>query len=477
MNARLWSLAEAASAMGAAPRGPEALPIRGVSIDTRTLSPGDLFFAIKGENRDGHDFVDAAIEKGATAVVSIAKSFAMPQSHRLLVVEDPFEALRRLGRAARGRATARFVAVTGSVGKTGTKEALRHALSAQGSTHAAVSSYNNHWGVPLTLARMPKDAVFAVNEIGMNSPGEIRPLTGMVRPHAALITTVEPVHLEFFPSVEAIADAKAEIFDGVEPGGTAIVNLDNPHAARLIAHAAASRAGRVITFGAAEGAALRLLSLTEDEEGSDAGIAIFGERVHCRIGMPGRHIAMNMLGVLAAVHAIGADIAKAAESLATLAPPQGRGARLALHLPRGEATLIDESYNANPASMRAMLTNLARIAPGKGGRRVAVLGDMRELGPLSPRFHAELAAPVAEAGIDVVHACGPLMRHLYEAIPQAHRGHYAESSAELEPLIVAAPEAGDVIAVKGSLGSRMGRIVQALRTRYGALQENSRPPC
>ena len=221
------------------PRGTIAAPIHGVSIDTRTLAPGDLFFAIKGENRDGHDFVDQAMEKGATAVVSIAKSFAMPSTHRLLVVEDPFEALRRLGRAARARTKARLVAVTGSVGKTGTKEALRHVLGAQGKTHAPVASYNNHWGVPLTLARLPQDAVFAVSEIGMNAPGEIRPLAAMVRPHAAIVTTVEPVHLEFFPSVAAIADAKAEIFSGLEPGGTAIINIDNPQARK--AHGA--RAG------------------------------------------------------------------------------------------------------------------------------------------------------------------------------------------------------------------------------------------
>jgi UDP-N-acetylmuramoyl-tripeptide--D-alanyl-D-alanine ligase len=324
---------------------------------------------------------------------------------------------------------------------------------------------------------MPSDTVFAVNEIGMNSPGEIRPLTAMVRPHAAIITTVEPVHLEFFPSVEAIADAKAEIFDGLLPGGAAIINGDNPHAARLRLHAAASAAGRILSFGTSEKADLRLVSLEEDEDGSKAVITIFGEPLDCRIGMPGHHIAMNMLGVLGAAHALGADVGKAAQALASIAPPQGRGARVTLHLPDGDATLIDESYNGNPASMRAMFANLGRIRPGKGGRRVAVLGDMRELGPDSPRFHAELAGPIAEAGIDRVHACGPLMRNLYEAIPQASRGAYAASSAELEPSIVDAVCEGDVVAVKGSLGSRMGRIVQALRTRYGAPQEKSRPPC
>jgi UDP-N-acetylmuramoyl-tripeptide--D-alanyl-D-alanine ligase len=477
MSAPLWSLAEAACAMGAAPRGPIEAPIDGISIDTRMLSAGDLFFAIRGENRDGHDFVDAAIEKGATAVVSIAKSFDMPKTHRLLVVEDPFEALRRLGRAGRARAKARLVAVTGSVGKTGTKEALLHALAPQGRTHASVASYNNHWGVPLTLARMPADSVFAINEIGMNSPGEIRPLAAMVRPQVALVTTVEPVHLEFFPSVEAIADAKAEIFAGLEPGGTAIVNIDNPHGARLSAHALAGPAGRILSFGASDRADLRLVSLEEDAEGSNAKIRIFGEPLSCRIGTPGRHIAMNMLGVLAAVHALGADVGKACAALATLTPPQGRGARIRLHMPEGEATLIDESYNANPASMRAMLANLARLAPSKGGRRVVILGDMLELGAGGPDFHAGLAAAIEQSGIDLVHASGPLMRHLYEAIPSSRRGHYAPSSAELEPCVVEGLRAGDVVAVKGSLGSRMGRIVQALRTRHGAPQEKSRPPC
>ena len=477
MSAPIWTLAEAASAMGAAPRGPITEAINGVSIDTRTLAPGDLFFAIKGENRDGHDFVDQAQEKGATAVVSIARSFDMPSTHRLLVVEDPFEALRRLGRAGRARSHSHIVAVTGSVGKTGTKEALRHVLADQGPTHAAVASYNNHWGVPLTLARMPADSLFAVAEIGMNAPGEIRPLTAMVRPHAAIVTTVEPVHLEFFPSVEAIADAKAEIFGGIEPGGTAIINLDNLHVARLKAQALASPAGRVVGFGTSEEADFRLISLDEDADSSTAVITIFGRRISCRIGLPGRHIASNMLAVLAAVHALGADVDAAAAALASLTPPQGRGARIALYPQGGEATLIDESYNANPASMRAMLANLARLSPGSGGRRVAVLGDMRELGEESPRFHAELAGPIATAGIDIVHACGPFMRHLYEALPSGRRGHYAASSAELEPAVVESVGPGDVIAVKGSLGSRMGRVVQALRLRHGEQKEVSRPSC
>jgi UDP-N-acetylmuramoyl-tripeptide--D-alanyl-D-alanine ligase len=477
MSAALWSLEEAAAAMGAAPRGTSTAPIHGVSIDTRKLAPGDLFFAIKGENRDGHDFVDQAMEKGATAVVSIAKSFAMPSTHRLLVAEDPFEALRRLGRAARARTKARLIAVTGSVGKTGTKEALRQVLGAQGKTHAPVASYNNHWGVPLTLARLPKDAAFAVSEIGMNASGEIKPLTAMARPHAALVTTVEPVHLEFFPSVAAIADAKAEIFSSLEPGGTAIINIDNAQAERLKAHAMASPAGRIVAFGTSEKADIRLTSLKEDERGSDAVIDIFGKRLSCRIGMPGRHIAMNMLGVLAGVQALGADVEAAGAALAALAPPGGRGARIALHPPGGEALLIDESYNANPASMRAMLANLARLSPDQGGRRVVVLGDMLELGPEAPRFHAELVDPIAHARIDLVHACGPMMRHLFEALPSSRRGHYAATSAELEPAVVEAVQAGDIVAVKGSLGSRMGRIVQALRTRHGSPEEMSRPPC
>jgi UDP-N-acetylmuramoyl-tripeptide--D-alanyl-D-alanine ligase len=455
--------------MGATVRGRIVAPINGLSIDTRSLSPGDLFFAIKGENRDGHDFVGQAMEKGAMAVVSMARAFDFPQTHRLLIVEEPLEALRRLGRAARARSKARLVAVTGSVGKTGTKEALRQIFSEQGRTHAAVSSYNNHWGVPLTLARMPADTEFAIAEIGMNSPGEIRPLTAMARPHAAIVTTIEPVHLEFFPSVAAIADAKAEIFEGVEPGGTAIVNIDNAQGARLVAHAQASRVGRVVTIGTESEADFRLVSVLEDERGSDAVIEAFARRLSCRIGMPGRHIVMNMLAVLAAVHALGADIEKAAAALARLAPPQGRGARIALQLQDGAATLIDESYNANPASMRAMLANLARLAPGAGGRRVVVLGDMLELGREGPRFHEELAAAVESSRVDLVHASGPLMRHLFEALPESRRGYYAASSAELESAVVEAVRGGDVIAVKGSLGSRMGRIVQALRARHGAV--------
>jgi UDP-N-acetylmuramoyl-tripeptide--D-alanyl-D-alanine ligase len=469
MTGPLWTIEDVASATGGTLRGPVGRVVGGISIDTRTLAAGDLFVAIRGENRDGHDFVPQAVAAGAAAcLVAIGPAFELAPSTPMVVVEDPLEAMRRLGRAARERSRARIIAVTGSVGKTGTKEALRHILAQHGETHASIASYNNHWGVPLTLARMPRSARFGVFEIGMNHAGEIRPLAMQVRPHIALVTTIEPVHLEFFPSVAAIADEKAEVFAGLEHGGTAIVNIDNPHGARVRAHALAGAADRVVTFGASEAADIRLLACEEDGLGSSVRIGMFGRHMSARIGMPGRHIATNMLGVLAAVHALGADVDAAADGLSDLAPPKGRGARSRLVIGQGEALLIDESYNANPASMRAALSSLGHAPVGPGGRRIAVLGDMLELGPEGPDFHAGLSVPVAAQGVDLVFACGPLMARLAEALPPSRLGGYAATSADLESQVLSALRPGDTIMVKGSLGSRMGRIVEALERRYGA---------
>jgi UDP-N-acetylmuramoyl-tripeptide--D-alanyl-D-alanine ligase len=468
MNSPLWTKDEIAAATGAR-LGGGFVRATGASIDTRTLEPGDLYFAIKGDVHDGHDFVAAALEKGAAAaVVSEEKAPALNDSDRLIVVPDVLEAMRQMGRAARKRTDAKIVAITGSVGKTGTKEAMRLALSRQGATHASVASYNNHWGVPLTLARMPRETAFGVFEIGMNHAHEILPLTGMVRPHVAVITTVEPVHIEFFPSLWGIADAKGEIFSGLEPGGTAVISRDNAYFERMRAHAAASAAGRVITFGEHEAADIRAHRIIVKPDHSIVDAAVFGQPLTYKIGTAGRHIALNTLSVLAASHAIGADLALVALSFAELKPPVGRGERTVLSVGEGEALLIDESYNANPASMRAALANLGAVELGRGARRIVVLGDMKELGETGPRLHAELAEAIEANRIDMLFAAGPLMRNLVDALPKAKVAAHAETSAELTDAVCAAVRPGDAITVKGSLSMKMALLVKALKERYGA---------
>jgi UDP-N-acetylmuramoyl-tripeptide--D-alanyl-D-alanine ligase len=461
-----WSTEAMVAAMGARVCGPVPEAVTGLSIDSRTLSAGEAFFAIRGE-RDGHAFVPAALEAGAgLAVVSEEKLGEMPPGAPLLVVPDVLTALTDLARAARARAMARVIAVTGSVGKTTTKEALRLVLSHSGATHASVASYNNHWGVPLSLARMPGSTQFAVFEIGMNHPGEIAPLVRLVRPHVAIVTAVEPVHLEYFPSVEAIADAKAEIFLGVEPGGHAVINRDNPHCERL-RRAAEARGLSVVTFGEHPEADARLLKVSLKADTSAAEANILGVDVTYKIGALGRHLVLNSLAVLAAASLVGADLALAALALATLEPPAGRGQRIVLGLRGGgEAILIDESYNANPASMRAALALLGQTPVGRQGRRIAVLGDMLELGPAGPELHRGLLESILACGIDLVFCAGPLMHALWEVLPSERRGGYAETAAALEPQVIAAIRAGDAVMVKGSLGSRMGPIVKSLARRY-----------
>ncbi|HKG82969.1 MAG TPA: UDP-N-acetylmuramoylalanyl-D-glutamyl-2,6-diaminopimelate--D-alanyl-D-alanine ligase [Beijerinckiaceae bacterium] len=465
MSLPLWTLDEIAAATGARIVGRPS-EATGVSIDTRTLAPGDLFFAIKGDVHDGHGFVRDALAKGAAAaVVAEDRAAEFAGAGPLLVAPDVLDAMRRLGIAARRRSNATIVAVTGSVGKTGTKEAMRLAFERLGSTHASVASYNNHWGVPLTLARLPRDAAYGVFEIGMNHAGEIEPLTRMVRPHVAVITTVEPVHIEFFRSISAIADAKGEIFCGIEPGGTAVLNRDNASFERVRAHALASAAGRVISFGAS--ADVRAERIILKPELSVVEARVLGEPLVYRVGAPGRHVAMNSLAVLAAVKAAGGDLALAALGLTDLRPPAGRGERIWLSAAGGDFLLVDEAFNANPASMRAALANLAATEPQPRGRRLAVIGDMLELGAQGPALHRELAPAVVASGADLVFAAGPLMTHLVEGLPPERRGGYAASAAELEAAVLANVRAGDVVMVKGSKGILVSRIVKALKERYG----------
>ena len=440
--------------------------VTGVSIDTRTLEPGDLFFAITGDNSDGHDYVDKAFAAGAAAaVVDEAHAERMAGKGPLLIVADVLEAMADLGRAARARTEARVVAVTGSVGKTSTKEALRLALTPSGTVHASAASYNNHWGVPLTLARMPKATKFAIAEIGMNHAGEITPLTAMVRPHIAIVTTVAPVHLEFFSSVEAIADAKAEIFSGLEPGGLAIINRDSPYFDRLDTAARSSPAGHVSTFGAHEAADARLLDFTPAPTHSLIKARIAGREISFRLGAPGRHLAENALAVLLATHALGADVEVAATAMAFFQAQQGRGQRSAVATADGPFTLIDESYNANPASMRAALDLGGTLAPFGKGRRIAVLGDMLELGVRSRDLHADLATDLVRNGFDLVLVAGPMMRALADAIETRVPVEWRERAADLQPIVLDTVTAGDIVVVKGSNGSRMAPIVAALKAR------------
>ena len=463
---RLWALDAMTAAMRAEGAGALPADVNGISIDSRTLVKGDAFFAIKGENRDGHDFVEGALKAGAGLAVLERDQRDRFAGAPLLIVPDVLEALRDLARAARARMSAKVIAVTGSVGKTSTKEALRLALSAEGETHASIASYNNHWGVPLSLARCPTGVKYAVFEIGMNHAGEITPLTQLVRPHVGIITGIEPVHLEYFGSLEKIADAKAEIFSGVEPGGAVVLNRDNAQYERLATAARAVHIDRVVSFGEHAAADARLIQFSLQADGSTVEARILGQTVTYKVGAPGRHLVLNSLAVLAAVSLVGADIALAALALNNLKPASGRGARTMLSVPGGTALLIDESYNANPASMRAAIALLGGAPVGKRGRRIAVLGDMLELGPAGAELHRALADTIEAAEIDLVFCSGPLMHALWEALPSRARGGYAETAAGLEPTVLAAVQAGDAVMVKGSLGSRMGPIVRALERQF-----------
>jgi UDP-N-acetylmuramoyl-tripeptide--D-alanyl-D-alanine ligase len=459
----LWSLDAMATAMHAARAGSLPSHVSGISIDSRTLAKGDAFFAIQGENRDGHEFVDGALKAGAgLAVVARGQEQRFPGAP-LLVVPDVLEGLRDLAGAARARLHARVIAVTGSVGKTSTKDALRLALSANGETHASVSSYNNHWGVPLSLARCSESVKYAVFEIGMNHAGEITPLTRLVRPQVAIVTTIEPVHLEYFGSLEKIADAKAEIFAGVEAGGAAVLNRDNGQYDRLAAAAKAAGVGRIVSFGAHDGADAKLLRVSLQSDSSTIEARVLGQVITYKLGVPGRHLVLNSLAVLAAASLVGADLALAALALK---PASGRGARTLLTVPGGTVLLIDESYNANPASMRAAIALLGQAEVGNSGRRIAVLGDMLELGPTGAQLHGAIAESVEAAGIDLVFCSGPHMRALWEALPSRVRGGYAETAAGLETTVLDAIRAGDAVMVKGSLGSKMGPIVRALERKF-----------
>jgi UDP-N-acetylmuramoyl-tripeptide--D-alanyl-D-alanine ligase len=456
----LWTSAEAVAATGGTSAREWAA--RGVSIDSRTVAPGDLFVALAGPNFDGHDFVADALAKGAVAAMVSRLPPGVGPGAPLLMVQETLAALTELGRAARKRCNARIVGVTGSVGKTGTKEALRAAFQRQGRTVASAASLNNQWGVPLSLARMPRDTEWGVFELGMNHPGEIAALARLVEPHVAVITTIAPAHLGYFPSVEAIADAKAEIFEGMQPMGAAVLNADNPHFERLAAAARARGLKRILGFGEHPRAEARLIDCHLYSTASAVTAAVMGEIVDYCLSVPGRHWVINSLAVMAAVKAADGDVSAAAAAMGTLEALAGRGRRHRIAVAGGSATLIDESYNANPESMRAALAVLATVVPRPGGRRIAVLGDMLELGPEAEELHAALAEPLALAGVDLVFTVGRHMEQLDHALPSRRCGGHADTSAALLPILTAALRSGDVVMVKGSLGSRMAEIVKPL---------------
>ena len=458
----LWTAQEAAAATGGQVAGD--WDATGVSIDTRTIAPGDLFVALKAA-RDGHDFVAQALEKGAAAaLVSHVPEGVDPA--KLLVVDDVQTGLEKLGIAGRDRCRAQVVAVTGSVGKTSTKEMLRCVLGAQGTVHAAEKSYNNHWGVPLTLARMPRDTEFAVIEIGMSHPGEIAPLARQARPHVAMVTTVAAVHLEAFEDVAGIAREKSAIMEGLEPGGIAVLNADIEEAQILAAEA--QRLGVAHQWFGEGATEYKLLSTKISGEATLAEVRCGAEQMQLTIQSLGAHFAMNALGALACVAAVGADVQRAAQVLALWSPVQGRGARVEVAMEGGKLLLLDDSYNANPTSMAAALAVLAATPDlgsdaGVKGRKIAYLGDMGELGPQEVALHAGLADLAALEAIDRVHCIGPLMAHLHQALPAEKRGSHYATSEDVLPDLPAQLGCGDIVLAKGSLSAGLSKIVDGIR--------------
>jgi UDP-N-acetylmuramoyl-tripeptide--D-alanyl-D-alanine ligase len=459
----LWTSGEVAQALGAVIAAP--FEANGVTFDSRAVGKGDLFFALKGETTDGHGFVAEAMKRGAAAAV--VSRDVENAGGTLIRVPDTLKALEGLGRAARRRSKARIASVTGSVGKTSTKDALRAMLSAQAPTSASTASFNNHVGVPISLARLPREARYGVFEIGMNHPGEIEPLARQVEAHVGVVTNVGPAHIGFMGSEEAIADEKACLFAGMAQGAVAVLNRDGKHYERLAGHARHFGVSRIVGFGRGETADARLVSCNLQDSGSDVVALIQGRRIEYRLGAAGEHWVLNSIAALAVAEALGADVEQAAASLAGITASPGRGARRFLKFGTGTVELLDESYNGNPMSVRAMLAILARTEPAKGGRRLLALGDMRELGEGADAYHAGLADAVSASGATQVFLCGPHMEALWHKLEPAQRGVHRPDSMALAGEVAAALRAGDVIAVKGSLGSKMKHVVDAILAASG----------
>ena len=460
----LWTSDEVKAALTAASI---TIPFEaeGVTFDSRAVGKGDLFFALSGETTDGHGFVADALSRGAAAAV-VSRDVEGARG-TLVRVPDTMKALVELGRAARRRSKARIASVTGSVGKTSTKDALRAMLSAQAPTSASVASYNNHVGVPVSLARLPRDAQYGVFEIGMNHPGEIEPLARQVEAHVGVVTNVGPVHIGHMGSEEAVADEKGCLFAGMAEGAVAVLNRDNHHYERLVGKARHFGVSRIVGFGRSEAADARLVSCNLQDSGSEVAALLHGRRIEYRLGAAGEHWVLNSVAALAVVEALGADVSSAAATLAGVKASPGRGARRILKFGNGTIELLDESYNANPVSVKAMLAVLARTEPQPGGRRILALGDMRELGEGADGYHAGLADAVAASGAAQVFLCGPHMQALWQKLAPAQRGVHRPDSAALAGDLPAVLRAGDVVAVKGSLGSKMKIVVDAIVAASG----------
>ena len=459
-TAPLWTWQAATAATGA--KVSQGWQARGVSIDSRTVAIGDLFVALKGPNFDGHDYVAGAFDAGAAVAMVTRRPSDVADDANLIIVDDTMDGLSALARYRRAQSEARIVAVTGSVGKTGVKEALAYLLGRVGATHASAGNLNNQIGAPLSLARMPVGSEYGVFELGMNHAGEIQPLSRLVRPHVAIVTTVAPVHMEFFDSIEGIAEAKAEIFSGVESLGAAIINRDNPQFDLLARRAREAGIVNIIGFGSHADARFRLVSVDSGGEGSRIEAAFDGRKLKYRLALPGRHQAHNSLAVLAAIHAVGADVFDAARAIGDIQPPKGRGARHTVKAGKIEFLLIDDSYNASPVSMAAALRVLADIPRSRSGRRIAVLGDMLELGHDEEKFHRDMANDAEAAGVDLVFASGRRMAAMYDALPEKLRGGRADTSSDLSPMVSEALRDGDVVLVKGSAGAKTALIVRDL---------------
>ncbi|MEO5805019.1 UDP-N-acetylmuramoyl-tripeptide--D-alanyl-D-alanine ligase [Devosia sp.] len=457
----LFTSDEIFAATGGRAANPGVKAVGSISIDSRELGPDALFVAIKGDRFDGHDFVHTALANGAVAALI---SDPNVNGDRCILVPDALEGLRDLAKAARARNAGKIVAVTGSVGKTTTKEAIRTVFEAAGRTHASIKSFNNHWGVPLMLARMPAATQFGVFEMGMSAPMEIEPLARLVRPHIAVITTIAPAHLEAFGRIEGIADAKAEIFRGIEPGGTAVLNADHAQIGQLLASAAAAGVANVVTYGFAEGSDWRVIELVSDGDESRAKVGHGGTIYDLIINVPGRHMVANGVAALAVASLAGIDPALAISALAGFGAQAGRGLKTRLGDPAKPLLLIDESYNANTASMVAALDVLAATV-ASGGRKVVVLGDMLELGPQSSQLHAGLADAVIASGAERIYLVGNHIAALAEALGARVTAH-THTAQEMHGVILNDLAYGDAVMVKGSNGVKLAGIVDAIRNKF-----------
>ncbi|WP_423067443.1 UDP-N-acetylmuramoyl-tripeptide--D-alanyl-D-alanine ligase [Devosia sp. CN2-171] len=468
----LWTVAEVVKATGGHPEGVSDGPISSISIDSREIAPEALFVAIKGDKLDGHDYVAKALEAGAAAALVSEAHFKALGGERVIVVPDTLKALEALGIAARARNKGQIVAVTGSAGKTTTKEAIRTVLAAFGETHYSIKSFNNHWGVPLMLARLPREAQFGVFEIGMNHAGEIEPLVKMVRPHIAVITTVAAAHLEFFNSVADIAAAKAEIFLGLEPGGTAVLNTDHDYLHVLFAHARAAGVSKVVTYGFDDSSDWHIVKADNSPKGTLAEVVHEGEHYNFHLQVPGRHMVANAVAAVAVAQASGEGTRAAIGALSKFGVPEGRGLTLKLGPAKNPLLLVDESYNANVASMNAAMDVFTSIEPIEGNK-VLVLGDMLEMGPQGPQLHAALLGAALKTGARQVFLVGPAMRALADAFARLAESDrdaptvtHMPTTDEITEQVLAALAYGDAVMVKGSNGVRLSQLVQKIRERF-----------